>query len=237
MSSAETLLEQPVGKLARELPGSTGVFAEFGIDFCCGGQKSLADALKSAGAKPAVVVEALAALTARQNDDQRWEEQPDQELIDHILHRYHDVHREQLTELIRLAARVESVHGDNSACPRGLAQYLRGLKATLEQHMMKEEQILFPMLLRGQRAMAGGPIGMMRHEHDEHALAISGLAHLTNDMQPPKGACTTWRALYNGIDAFVTDLKQHIHLENNVLFERTATTTERSHSGCCGHCS
>lgn len=232
-----TILEQPVGKLARDLPGATAVFARFDIDFCCGGQKSLAEALQNAGAKPALVVDALNELNARQNDDGRWEKQPDEALIEHILHRYHQVHREQLTELIRLAERVEQVHGDNTFCPKGLAQYLKGLRSNLEQHMMKEENILFPMLLQGQRAMAGGPINVMRHEHDEHALAISGLAHLTHDMQPPKGACTTWRALYRGIETFIADLKQHIHLENNVLFERSASTTERSQSGCCGHCS
>jgi regulator of cell morphogenesis and NO signaling len=229
------MLEQSVGKLARNIPGATQLFHQSGIDFCCGGQKTLAQAITHSGASAQEIVAQLERLEAQQAHDPRWEDSPDAELIDHLLERYHEVHRNQLAELVRMAERVEQVHGDNPSCPRGLAQYLRGLKAELEQHMMKEENILFPLIKQGKGMMATGPIMVMRSEHDEHALAITGLQHLTNDATPPKGACNTWRALYKGIEGFIADLKQHIHLENNVLFERQQQPQKSQ--DCCGHCS
>ncbi len=230
-----SMLSQPVGKLARELPGATQIFHLHGIDFCCGGKRNLEEAIDRAGVSTSAVLEALHALSERQQSEPcRWEEQPDAELIEHILRRYHQVHREQLIELIRMAERVEQVHADHPECPRGLGKYLRGLKAELELHMQKEENVLFPLILKSQTTMARGPIAVMQKEHDEHALAISGLLHLSHDTQPPKGACNTWRALYTGIASFISDLKQHIHLENNVLFERQQASPKKE--DCCGHC-
>jgi regulator of cell morphogenesis and NO signaling len=141
-------------------------------------------------------------------------------LIDHILTRYHDVHREQLPELTRMARRVEQVHGERDACPRGLADLLNTMHQEMESHMQKEEQILFPMLLRGQGSQARGPITVMRHEHDDHGAGLARLMILTDNIRPPEGACTTWRALYAGLSEFRNDLMEHIHLENNLLFER-----------------
>ncbi|MEC9481765.1 MAG: hemerythrin domain-containing protein, partial [Halomonas sp.] len=146
--------------------------------------------------------------------------------IDHILSRYHAVHRQQLPELIRLARRVEHVHGERDSCPSGLADHLEVIHQELESHMQKEEMILFPMLKRGLGHSAHGPIAVMRFEHDEHGEALTRLMALTHDIQTPKGACTTWRALYAGLREFREDLMQHIHLENNVLFERAAASQD-----------
>ncbi|QVM98921.1 hemerythrin domain-containing protein [Pseudomonas sp. SORT22] len=140
------------------------------------------------------------------------------ELIAHILTRYHDRHREQLPELIRLARRVEQVHGGHAQCPNGLADHLQDMQQELEGHMLKEEQVLFPMLQRGMGRQAGAPIQVMRMEHDQHGEALERLSLLTNDISAPEGACNTWRTLYRGLAEFREDLLQHIHLENDVLF-------------------
>lgn len=76
------------------------------------------------------------------------------------------------------------------------------------------------MILRGGGTMAGGPISVMRYEHDQHGDALERVVELTDDMQPPANACNTWRALYRGLDEMRRDLMQHIHLENNLLFPR-----------------
>src|SRR5690606_13824954 len=152
-------------------------------------------------------------------DSRDWTRSSPAELIDHILVRYHDRHREQLPELIRLASKVEQVHGDGADCPVGLADLLRGMQQELESHMRKEEQVLFPLLARGHAAMAAGPITVMRMEHDDHGQALQALAALTHDITLPRAACNTWRALYLGLAAFRADLMEHIHLENNILFE------------------
>ncbi|MEE8459449.1 MAG: hemerythrin domain-containing protein, partial [Phycisphaerales bacterium] len=84
----------------------------------------------------------------------------------------------------------------------------------------KEEQILFPMIRQGRGAVADGPVSVMMHEHDSAGNALRRLRELTNDYQPPQGACTTWRALWHGLAALETAMHEHIHLENNILFPR-----------------
>ncbi len=143
-----------------------------------------------------------------------------EELIEHILTRYHDTHREQLPDLIQLSERVERVHGGHTACPSGLSAHLRHMAGELETHMAKEEQILFPMIARGMGAMAGGPVSVMRNEHDDHGSALEELERLTNGLTLPEGACGSWQRLYHGLATFRDDLKAHIQTENNLLFSR-----------------
>ena len=215
-----TMLEQTVGRLARTIPGATGVFREHKLDFCCGGNVALGDALAEKGIDPQPVVAALETLANEPNAEQDWNRATNDQLIDHLLSRFHARHREQLPELIQLAARVEHVHGERPECPVGLAALLHAMRQELESHMMKEEQILFPTIKQGMGAQATGPVTVMRMEHDQHAAALDKLASLTNDITPPQGACNTWRALYRGLNQLRDDLMTHIHLENNILFAR-----------------
>lgn len=160
-----------------------------------------------------------------------WQYRSPAELIPHILDRFHKHHREQLPELIRLARRVEQVHGEHPQWPRGLANQLGTLQEELESHMQKEEQILFPLLARGLRAFVQMPIQVMREEHDQHGQALERLAQCTRDFTPPPEACSTWQALYLGLKTLRADLMEHVHLENNILFETAASThrMETSH--------
>ncbi len=211
-------LNAPLGDLARSIPGATRVFHEFRLDFCCNGHRTLAEAAKRKHIDPQQVIDSLHVLTGEAGDDRDWSQATAAELIDHILRRFHARHREQLPELIRLARRVEQVHGDRAECPNGLADHLTDMLQELESHMLKEEQILFPMLARGMSDMAGGPISVMRYEHDQHGDALEGVIELTNDITAPPGACNTWQALYRGLEELRQDLMEHIHLENNILF-------------------
>lgn len=207
--------EQQIGQIAVHLPGATAVFRRLKLDFCCGGQVSLARAAADKGLDVAAVLSELAAL---QRSDAAPAATSPGALIDHILTRYHEVHREQLPELIRMARRVEAVHRDNPTVPAGLADHLEVMHQELLSHMAKEEQVLFPLLKRGGNPFVGQPIGMMRAEHVDHGEALERLYALTNDATPPQGACNTWRALYAGVAQLGDDLVSHIHLENNVLF-------------------
>lgn len=218
------LIDQSLGQLARRIAGATRVFDDHHFDFCCGGNQSLRSAAQAAGVEVAPIVEALRELEGRAAADgaNTWDGASPTELVDHILTRYHAVHREQLPELIRLARKVEQVHGERADCPRGLADHLSAMAQELESHMRKEEDVLFPMIARGHGAMAGAPITVMRMEHDEHGVALRRLEELTDHLTPPRAACTTWRALYAGLRSFREDLMAHIHTENNILFERFA---------------
>lgn len=149
-----------------------------------------------------------------------WRDMPTDHLIQHIRENYHQRHRKQLPELIRLARRVEQVHGNHPDCPNGLADHLSDVYQALESHMLKEEQMLFPMLLEGEHGEAQGSISVMRFEHEQHEQGLSLLRAMTNGIQAPIHACNTWRMLYQGLDEFCQGLTQHIHLENEVLFAR-----------------
>lgn len=217
--------QQQIGQIAVHLPGATAVFRRLKLDFCCGGQVALAQAAADKGLDVNAV---LAELVALQHHHAAPEAASPSVLIDHILARYHEVHRAQLPELIRMARRVEAVHRDNSQVPVGLADLLETMHEELLSHMRKEEQILFPMMKAGGNPFVGQPISMMRAEHVDHGAALDQLNALTHDATPPLGACNTWRALYAGIAQLNDDLISHIHLENNVLFP--AFETGAAHS-------
>jgi regulator of cell morphogenesis and NO signaling len=207
---------RPVGEIAAALPGATAIFRRHKLDFCCGGSVPLAEAAAARGASLPALEAELAALA----QDKLTPPQETDALIALIETRYHATHRRELPELIRLARRVEAVHGDKPEAPRGLADLLQTMAAELEEHMQKEEQVLFPLMRRGGHKMIAHPIGMMRHEHDGHGEHLRALEALTGGGVPPAGACNTWRALYAGTSKLAEDLMEHIHLENNILFPR-----------------
>ncbi|MGX5915356.1 iron-sulfur cluster repair protein YtfE [Aliidiomarina sp. Khilg15.8] len=223
-------LDQSLGHIATEVAGATAVFHQYGLDFCCGGDRSLREALerKSVNADP--VLAQLQALLNDGSEHKDWRTASNKELVEHILVRYHERHREQLTELIRLARRVEHVHSDHPECPLGLAEHLFETFHELESHMAKEEQILFPMLVGD--TYPDGPIMVMEEEHVQHGEALAKIDELTNGIRLPHGACNTWTALYIGLQEFKRDVMDHIHLENQVLFK-----PQEVHDGhCCGGC-
>jgi len=211
---APALTEQTLASIARELPGAAAVFRRHGLDYCCGGSQSLRAAAAAAGLEPEAIERALAALAPAAVD---VPEEP-LPLIDHILIRYHETHRRELPELILLARKVEQRHAEHPQVPKGLASLLEHVAEALEEHMQKEERILFPMLRGGGGPMVGGPIAVMEHEHVEHGERLRQLEALTRNFTPPADACTSWTALYAGVRKLVDDVMQHIHLENNVLF-------------------
>lgn len=158
-------------------------------------------------------------------------------LIDHILARYHAVHRAQLPELLRMARRVEAVHREHPQVPAGLAEMLEAMEQDLLSHMHKEEGILFPLLKAGGNPFVGQPIQMMRLEHIHHGAMLDRLAEISHHAVPPEGACNTWRALYAGVAQLREDLVNHIHIENNLLFAQfEASPVAARTTPCCGAC-
>ena len=148
-------------------------------------------------------------------------------LIEYILQRFHEVHRQQLPELIELATKVESVHADHPDVPRGLTVLLQQMHSELLDHMAKEEGVLFPMLARGGNSFVTHPICVMMSEHEEHARRLTQLMALTRQATPPAGACTTWVRLCTATKTFAEDLQKHIQLENTVLFPQFDSSLAR----------
>lgn len=144
------------------------------------------------------------------------------DLIAFILDRYHAVHRQELPQLIELARTVESVHAKHPEVPHGLPNFLGEVSDLLQQHMQKEEMVLFPMIRNGGHPMIANPIAMMRAEHEDHTDHLMELTDLTGGFKLPEDACGSWRALYAGLAKFSNDLNEHIRIENEILFPRFA---------------
>ena len=213
--------------------GASRVFARHGLDFCCHGQVSVLDTCATKGMD---VTALLAELEAEERVDESfesWTGRSDDELIDHLLSHFHEAHRAEVPRLHAMAAKVERVHAEKPACPHGLAHGLAAMAESLEAHMEKEEEVVFPLLRRGAGRVVVGAIQVMEQEHEDHGASLARLRGLTDDYTPPPGACRTWTALYLGLAQLERDLMTHISLENNLLFPR-AMAREHTREGRVG---
>jgi regulator of cell morphogenesis and NO signaling len=214
MGATTTLAE-----LATTHPAASRVFHRLHLDFCCNGHRSLDEACDSRGLSASSVLSAIEA-EEQSADAPRWDLRPIPDLVSFIVDFYHARLRTELPELVAMAEKVEKKHADKPTCPHGLAAHLRAAHESVLAHLGKEEQILFPMILRGLGARVAAPIRVMEEEHEDHAVSLRRTRELTNDLTAPPEACPTWRALYLRLDALERDLMEHIHLENHVLFPR-----------------
>lgn len=208
-----------LGNIVQLVPESTRILRSFKLDFCCGGEQSLEQACKDKKINTVEVLKELSSLQELKLEDDSMN-MPLDKLTDFIVKRFHEDLRKRIPELILLASRVERVHCDSPNCPKGLSSFLRFLMTEMENHMQKEEQLLFPMINRGQGKMAMMPVECMKNEHLEHGKNLERLRELANQFIVPEGACTTWKALYAGLDQLEEEIMTHIHLENHVLFVR-----------------
>ena len=221
--------EQTLGQLATAVPTAARVFHRHGLDYCCGGNRSLAAACAESGLDLGTVLEELQAAAATSpGTGQRWADRTIPELVGYILERYHIPLKLEVPRLLDLARTVERVHGSKPSCPKGLAQHLEEMQQALEVHLMKEEQILFPLALTARRGLARMPIQVMLEEHDDHGQALRRTRALTNDFRLPEDACLKWRELYRSLAELEEELMAHIHLENSVLFPKVLDTNGSS---------
>jgi regulator of cell morphogenesis and NO signaling len=207
--------ETLVKDIAIEIPGATAVFRRYKIDFCCKGAVPLSEAATARGIDVDAVIADLSAL---QGEDIEAPNETES-LIAHILERYHEVHRQEFPEAIRMARRVEAVHRDSPDCPQGLGDLLAIMAHELDEHQDIEERMLFPAMISGQYDLTH-PLARMMSDHEDLGEQLELLGQLTTDFVPPPSACTTWRALYAACQKLDTDLRLHMHLENNILFPR-----------------
>jgi regulator of cell morphogenesis and NO signaling len=221
MKTRETIRpEDTLADLAVTLPGASRVFHRHELDFCCHGRISLEAACAERDLDPAALAREIEREAREDAGFERWDERPLEELIDHILLRFHAPLREELPRLLAMARRVEEVHGKKPSSPKGLGDLFEGMACELESHMQKEEQVLFPLVRAGQGRMARMPIQVMEAEHVDVGKDLARIREITADFTAPEEACGTWRALYLGLEELELELMRHIHLENNVLFPR-----------------
>ncbi|MBI2297557.1 MAG: iron-sulfur cluster repair di-iron protein [Armatimonadetes bacterium] len=220
-----------VGEMVAVRPSRAKVFERFGIDYCCGGKQPLGQACADKSLDPEAVLAALEAhdATPRGEDDRDWTQATLTELADHIEATHHQFLREALPRLAQLTAKIAQVHGERHPELREVSRIFLGLRSELEMHMMKEEEILFPLCRQLESAAGptafhcgsiGNPIRVMEFEHDNAGQALAALARLTGGYQAPEDGCNTYRATLDGLRELEDDLHAHIHKENSILFPR-----------------
>jgi regulator of cell morphogenesis and NO signaling len=228
----ELLDNRTVRDLASANPGAARVFEKFGIDYCCGGERSLAEACSAAKANIREVAEALEK-RGPQTGDRDWAKVPLGELTKHIVEKHHAYVRQEIPRVILLAAKVVGVHGKNHVELEQIQSSFQALAGELTTHLMKEERMLFPYIEQLEAAGNCGsqpapsvfgtvknPVRMMMMEHDSAGELLRKMREVTNDYALPADACISFKMLYRALQEFEADLHQHIHLENNILFPR-----------------
>lgn len=145
-------------------------------------------------------------------------ENPVGALVDYILDHFHRPLRVDLHELVCLAEVVCEEERSHASCPHGLVEHLRDMAAALEDHLTKEERILFPLIVAGKRAQM--PIRVMLDEHDDHVASLARTRVLTGGLEPPDDASIAWLELYTRLRSLETSLATHIRFENEILFPR-----------------
>jgi regulator of cell morphogenesis and NO signaling len=236
--------EKTVRELALENPAVTRVFEKLGIDYCCGGNKSLEEVCRAANLSMDEVLDSLemADQSARAvQKDRNWPTELLADLVAHINSTHHKYTREEIARLGPLFDKVCSVHGKNHPELQHVRASFRGLAQELTTHMMKEEMVLFPYIVRMEEAViqrepvlpppfgsVENPVTMMMHEHDSAGEALRAMRQGSAGYTPPGDACISYQTLYKALADFEADLHQHIHLENNILFPR-AIEMERGH--------
>lgn len=240
--------QETVGALVTRLPQLRQALEQLGLDYCCGGKRSLAEAAAAAGVALETALAVLREAALRPAAEQRdWRSASTTALADHIVATHHAFTKSQLARIDRLLGRVQLAHRTNhGALLESLRVRFDALRSELGEHLLKEEEILFPAIREIDGYLAGRngrpvvhcgsvayPIRQMEHEHDGAGEALVSLRQLTDGYRPPADACETFRALYDALAALEADLHQHIHLENNVLFP--ASVRQEDQMNASGH--
>jgi regulator of cell morphogenesis and NO signaling len=217
-----------IGDIVSSNYQAAAVFERFGLDFCCGGRVSLAEACRQRHVDVSAVVGELVRL--QEAPVETGPREP-AELAAHISARHHSYVRNAIPIIAVHLAKVVAVHGERHPELAAIAAHFEIVAHDLVLHMMKEEQVLFPYITAlAKAAQSGGPpppdmfgtvqnpIRMMEIEHQHAGEELATIRALSSGYEPPPDACTTFRVVYEELRAFEQDLHLHVHLENNVLF-------------------
>lgn len=226
--------DMKVGELAAANPRATRVLEEAGVDYCCGGHESLHDACMHAGVSEEEIMTRLRDNQAAvAESDKSWLSAPLGDLTEHIRSKHHRYVREAIRRIQPLAAKVHGRHGANHAELAEIENLFAQVSREMTGHMQKEEQVLFPYIEGIERAANGlekierpffqtvrNPVHAMMAEHDAAAALVRQIREKSSGYQTPADGCMSYQALYRELNEFETDLHQHVHLENNILFPR-----------------
>ena len=219
--------ETTLADIIVEKPSLAATMEAMGLDYCCGGQQSISDAVAERGLDLHTTIEILQAIPESSSGGENWAGLGLTQMVDRLEATHHAYLKEALPRLTELSAKVAEVHRDNHPELVEVDRLTRATRADLEPHMQKEEMILFPMVRQLDGADAApefhcgtlrSPISVMMMEHDRVGELLEQIRTAASDFALPDDACASFRALYEGLIELESDTHMHVHRENNILF-------------------
>ena len=216
---------------------TASIFEKYNLDFCCKGKRSLQQACAEQNISVDNLLRELEIISSAPDLTSQhilsFDKLSASQLVDYIVSIHHSYVKKQAPQLFAYLEKVTIKHGDRHPELRRIFELFANIKDEMDQHMQKEELILFPRIKKLEQTSAGGnlgsqltisyletPINIMEEEHDDAGRMMEEIKQLTNNYVPPQDACTTYRLSFAALQAFEADLHQHVHLENNILFPK-----------------
>lgn len=218
-----------VADIVTTIPKSADLFRKYRIDYCCGGKVTLTEAVIERSLDPEEILTEIK--TLQKNQANRNEIDPtsfgEKTLVAYIQERYHENLHEELPELAPYITRLAKVHGKNNPHLLRVQEIFQALSVELIEHTNDEDTNVFPLILKfldnpteELKAKVKPHIAELEAEHDNAGKLLFELREITKDFTPPEGACGTYRLVYARLEDLEKDTFEHVHLENNVLFDR-----------------
>ena len=235
--------ENRIGEVVAKNFQSAKIFEEFGLDFCCGGKKSIGEACMDKGIDENRVLEKLNSLENENPTSSHFADWDAGFLIDYIVNNHHSYIRQVVPGIENHLQKVVTAHGTRNPEVVEVSKLFSVIKDDLLAHMAKEEKMLFPYIkklndaVKGSQGLPAAPFGsvnspikVMMDEHQQAGDEMAYIRKITNDYTPPDNACGTFRVVYSELEAFEKDLHIHVHLENNILFPRAEELERKTNS-------
>jgi regulator of cell morphogenesis and NO signaling len=233
------LANESLAKIVKSNFRTASVFEKYHLDFCCKGKRSLQQACEETHVPIDEVVGVLEEVIAGGNPVVDFDKYTASALIDYIVNTHHAYVLNESPQLFAWLQRVASKHGERHPEMLKVFDLFTEVKDELEDHMQKEELILFPRIKELEKQEKQGikniernityitaPVNMMEQEHEHAGELLEQIRVLTNNYTPPADACTTYRISFASLQAFEADLHHHVHLENNLLFPKAVALIE-----------
>jgi regulator of cell morphogenesis and NO signaling len=224
--------KQRIGEIATIFPKATNIFMKYEIDFCCGGDRPLEEALKKQGIDENKIIDEInneyEKFKETMGSEIDWRSEKMSDLIDFVINKHHAFLKEELPITAQYLNKILQVHYEhNGELLSKLNKLFNALKVELEEHLVKEEVLLFPLIKEYEnnpsKETLEKAIKVMNETESEHDAAgdiIKEMRRITEGFKLPENVCRTFEITYEKIEAIESDLFHHIHLENNILFEK-----------------
>ncbi|MCD2347774.1 iron-sulfur cluster repair di-iron protein [Clostridium guangxiense] len=231
-------LDQKIGEIVAKFPRAMEIFKQYKIDFCCGGDRLLKEAIKEQRLSGEEIVskinEEYSKYIIEETKNVDWNREPYSRLIEHVINTHHAYLNETLPRLSELTTKILRVHGANHSELIKVHKLFHSLKMEFEQHLIKEEEIVFPLIIEYEKTgdediliNATQKITELEEEHEGAGSILKELREITNNYEIPEDVCNSYIGTYRLLEALEDDTFRHIHLENNIMFPRLMSEAKK----------